>query len=325
TNIQRWDRAGNWGRVNHNGVTGFVRLTDVVLLSHNNAADQSDRRAFVRRNSTIYQHPTIHSREMGSISRHDQLGTVRNWDRAGNWIEVRRDGRRIGFVRHADVSLVVLNSAQHTLRKRVTFTAATPHFRAASTAARSDGGFRSGQTVHAYAHNRSGTWLRAEVGGSRVFFRTTDANVSYHVRVTNNAELNSELERTLNRLVNDGMTKSQMRRAIYDDTVRQMVWAADNGTLESGWRINRALQALRTNRGNCFGYAARFGFLAQAIGDDATIMSGHIRGQGGPVRHGWVEITTRNGVFVYDPQMEQATGLSFYHMPRGRERAFYLR
>ncbi|MCL2606732.1 MAG: transglutaminase domain-containing protein, partial [Coriobacteriia bacterium] len=83
--------------------------------------------------------------------------------------------------------------------------------------------------------------------------------------------------------------------------------------------------AFRTNQGNCFNFAARFGFLAQAIGYDATIVRGHVRGRGGPIRHGWVEIRIGNRTFVYDPQLELQMGVSLYHMPRGRERLFYLR
>ena len=327
SNLQRWDRSGNWARVTHGDVTGFVRLSDVSLLPRNNAANQRNRSVFIRRDAAIHRHPSVHSRVVEDVTRHSPAITVRNWDRSGNWVEVRRGGNRVGFMRAANVTAPVARTAQNNLRQRVTFNADTTHFRAPSTSAPTDGYFTAGQVINnARPHNRSGTWLRATVDGNRVYFRTTNARVSYHVTTTNNAELNRELERALNRLVNNGMTRPQMRRAVYNDTVRRMVWVADPVVLESGWRERRALRAFTTNRGNCFGYAARFGFLAQAIGYDARIIAGQVRGRGGPVPHAWVEIRFSNGrVFVYDPQLEQQTGLSFYHMPRGRERAFYLR
>ncbi|MCL2606547.1 MAG: hypothetical protein FWD93_04635, partial [Coriobacteriia bacterium] len=131
SNVQRFDRAGNWLRITYDGGTGFVQRANVVILPRSNAQDRSDRRAFVRRDSTIFRHPTTHARVVEEVSRHHQLRTVRNWDRAGNWVEVRQDGRRIGFIRNADVSFTAQRTARHTLRQRVTFTADTNHFRAA--------------------------------------------------------------------------------------------------------------------------------------------------------------------------------------------------
>jgi|GEM_PF-3772463 len=324
--LQRWDQAGRWARVEHNGVTGFVQMSDVVILSRNTARDQGNRRAFVRRDgATIRRHPSTHARVVENLNHRAQIHTVQRWDQAGRWARVVDNNSTVGFVLMSEISLVARNTANSSQTKRVTFTERTSFFSAASTQAPVRGSWNVGRTVHATAHNSSGSWLTAQVDGRRVFFRDNNARVSYHVRTTNNATLNRELERTLNRVVNDGMTRSQMKRALYDDTVRRMVWTRDESPPSSGWRQRMALTALQTNRGNCFGFAARFAALSQAIGYDARAVSGHIRTRTGNQRHGWVEITTSNGVFVYDPQLEQNMGISFYRMPFGRERVFYVR
>ncbi|MCL2605747.1 MAG: transglutaminase domain-containing protein [Coriobacteriia bacterium] len=326
TNVVRWDQAGRWAQVTHNGNTGFVQMSDIVILSRNTARDQGNRRAFVRRDgATIRRHPSTHARVVENLNHRAQIHTVQRWDQAGRWARVVDNNSTVGFVLMSEISLVVRNTANSSQTKRVTFTERTSFFSAASTQAPVRGSWNAGRTVHATAHNSSGSWLTAQVDGRRVFFRDNNARVSYHVRTTNNATLNRELERTLNRVVNDGMTRSQMKRALYDDTVRRMVWTRDESPPSSGWRQRMALTALQTNRGNCFGFAARFAALSQAIGYDARAVSGHIRTRTGNQRHGWVEITTSNGVFVYDPQLEQNMGISFYRMPFGRERVFYVR
>ena len=309
-------------------VGNFVhRETITVRAPRNDAADRSNRRAVTRTAGQIFRSPTTQSRVIGSFERRETIRTLRAFDSQGRWARVTHNGVT-GFVRMQDVSLIERNTARNNRQLRVTLRSNTAHFPVASTAAASTGRFQARQTVMARAHNASGSWLTATVDGRTVFFRAGNATVNYHVRVANNQELNRQLERTLNRVVNPGMTRPQMKRALYNDTVRRMTWARRDMVRPSttAWHEGHALRALRTNRGNCFYFAARFGFLARAIGYDARIVEGRIRARDGTTPpHGWVEIRLPQGVFVYDPSFENGTGINMFHMPRGRERLWYLR
>lgn len=78
---------------------------------------------------------------------------------------------------------------------------------------------------------------------------------------------------------------------------------------ETGWEAEEAYVMLSTRKGNCYNYAAAFGYLARAIGFDAHIYAGTVRGMGtadyptvNP--HGWVEINFDGEWRLFDPEYE---------------------
>ena len=70
----------------------------------------------------------------------------------------------------------------------------------------------------------------------------------------------------------------------------------------TGWEYDRALRFFRYGGGTCYGYAAAFGLLARALGENAYIISGQVNQYYGA--HSFVVIP-RNGVdWIYDPELE---------------------
>lgn len=70
----------------------------------------------------------------------------------------------------------------------------------------------------------------------------------------------------------------------------------------TGWEYDRALRFFRYGGGTCYGYAAAFGLLARALGENAYIISGQVNQYYGA--HSFVVIP-KNGVdWIYDPELE---------------------
>ena len=70
----------------------------------------------------------------------------------------------------------------------------------------------------------------------------------------------------------------------------------------TGWEYDRALRFFRYGGGTCYGYAAAFGLLARALGENAYIISGQVNQYYGA--HSFVVIP-QNGVdWIYDPELE---------------------
>ena len=53
-------------------------------------------------------------------------------------------------------------------------------------------------------------------------------------------------------------------------------------------------------RGNCFIRAAQFCMMARVMGEEAYLIKGYVPSRTGNIRHGWVEIETKNGPRVFD-------------------------
>lgn len=79
---------------------------------------------------------------------------------------------------------------------------------------------------------------------------------------------------------------------------------------DTGWEAEEAKVMLSSRKGNCYNYAAVFGYLARSIGFDAYIYAGTVRGMGTEEHpsvnpHGWVEIKNDIGEWrLFDPEYE---------------------
>ena len=70
----------------------------------------------------------------------------------------------------------------------------------------------------------------------------------------------------------------------------------------TGWEYDRALRFFRYGGGTCYGYAAAFGLLARALGENAYIISGQVNQYYGA--HSFVVIPAGGIDWIYDPELE---------------------
>lgn len=112
------------------------------------------------------------------------------------------------------------------------------------------------------------------------------------------------------------MSQLQMLQNLYFYTVFNFYYSRVNMHEfgETGWEAQEAYDMLRTNRGNCYGFAALFGCLARAIGCDVTVYSGEVIGSGevALTPHAWVEINFDGDIRLFDPEMEMASAFEGY-------------
>lgn len=70
----------------------------------------------------------------------------------------------------------------------------------------------------------------------------------------------------------------------------------------TGWEYDCALRFFRYGGGTCYGYAAAFGLLARALGENAYIISGQVNQYYGA--HSFVVIPEGGIDWIYDPELE---------------------
>ena len=85
----------------------------------------------------------------------------------------------------------------------------------------------------------------------------------------------------------------------------------------TGWEYDRALRFFRYGGGTCYGYAAAFGLLARALGENAYIISGQVNQYHGA--HSFVVIPENGVDWIYDPELEDTRptrhdDLELFHM-----------
>ena len=85
----------------------------------------------------------------------------------------------------------------------------------------------------------------------------------------------------------------------------------------TGWEYDRALRFFRYGGGTCYGYAAAFGLLARALGENAYIISGQVNQYYGA--HSFVVIPEDGVDWIYDPELEDTRptrheDLELFHM-----------
>ena len=109
----------------------------------------------------------------------------------------------------------------------------------------------------------------------------------------------------------DGMTRMEMLRAMYEytrDNIKYVGFGNHDYSYEpahgeGGWMVESASYALENKTGNCYHFAAEFAALARGLGYQAYAASGVIGSE--EQQHGWVEILDENGKIWYcDPETE---------------------
>lgn len=123
------------------------------------------------------------------------------------------------------------------------------------------------------------------------------------------------------------MTNETKLRTCYDYLIKNCHYVRiPNTELFAGWEEAFAKEMLTNYGGNCYYYAAAFGYLARGIGYDARILTGQITAaSGGYTPHAWVEIDSDGTTYLYDCEMEQAKGYDLYKKTYGSVGLTYIK
>ena len=108
-------------------------------------------------------------------------------------------------------------------------------------------------------------------------------------------------------VTNASMTQEQKLAACYNHIMASTSYQRSYEVPSGDWTVPYAMQVYSTGTGNCYKYAAAFGYLAKALGYETKVITGEVRAaRGGTTPHSWVEIYINGGWYVFDPELQDA-------------------
>lgn len=125
---------------------------------------------------------------------------------------------------------------------------------------------------------------------------------------TGDEELDGHIRQVLEACGANGLSDEEALEAVYlhvKYNYQYLVTPEDMQTEEpgaTGWENERALRFFRNGGGTCYGFAAAFGLLARALGEEAYIVSAQVNEYYAP--HGFVAIPEGGVDWIYDVEME---------------------
>ncbi len=130
----------------------------------------------------------------------------------------------------------------------------------------------------------------------------------------------SEMQVLINSIIKtvttDDMDQKTKLRACYDFILNHCSYKRTYETPAGDWTETFAKEILTTGKGNCYRYAAAFGYLARGLGyEEVHVATGQIKAaRGGVTPHGWTEIKIDGVWYLFDPDMEDAKpGRDYYY------------
>lgn len=117
----------------------------------------------------------------------------------------------------------------------------------------------------------------------------------------------SAVNQIITAVTDDSMEQDRKLRACYDYIMGSTSYARSYEVPSGEWTVPYAMQVYTTGTGNCYKYAAAFGYLAKALGYDTKVITGEVQSsKGGTTPHSWVEIYINDGWYVFDPELQDA-------------------
>ena len=79
------------------------------------------------------------------------------------------------------------------------------------------------------------------------------------------------------------------------------------------WVKDYAQKTLSTRKGNCYGYAASFAYVARGLGNESRVCTGTVKSAlGGRTTHAWTEVKIGKYWYIFDTEMQNAKGSGYY-------------
>ncbi len=112
---------------------------------------------------------------------------------------------------------------------------------------------------------------------------------------------------------NGYMTQAQQLEASFDTLVDNFSYERSMETPSGDWVKDYACKALSEKKGNCYGYAAAFAYVAEGLGYEARVCTGTVTSSlGGRTDHAWTEVKMGKVWYIFDAEMQDAKGSGYY-------------
>lgn len=112
---------------------------------------------------------------------------------------------------------------------------------------------------------------------------------------------------------NKNTSQRQQLKRCFDFLVKAAAYERSYETPTGNWPAVYASNMLETGKGNCYSYAAAFGYIARGLGYETKICTGTVTSSlGGRTPHAWTEVKMGNDWFIFDAEMQDAKGQGYY-------------
>ena len=109
------------------------------------------------------------------------------------------------------------------------------------------------------------------------------------------------------------MTQGQQLEASFNALVDRLSYERSTETPSGDWVKDYASKTLGERKGNCYGYAASFAYIAAGLGYDARVCTGTVTSSlGGRTDHAWTEVKVGRQWYIFDAEMQDAKGSGYY-------------
>ena len=109
------------------------------------------------------------------------------------------------------------------------------------------------------------------------------------------------------------MTQSEQLEAAFEQLARSVVYERSTEVPTGDWIASYAMNAMSRHKGNCYGYAAAFAYIARGLGYEAMVCTGTVTSAlGGRTPHAWTEVKVGRNWYVFDAEMHRAKGGGYY-------------
>ena len=109
------------------------------------------------------------------------------------------------------------------------------------------------------------------------------------------------------------MTRAEQLEASFDYLAKSVVYERSMEVPSGDWTGSYAMNTMSEHKGNCYGYAAAFAYIAKGLGYDAMVCTGTVTSAlGGRTPHAWTEVKVGRNWYVFDAEMQRAKGSGYY-------------
>lgn len=109
------------------------------------------------------------------------------------------------------------------------------------------------------------------------------------------------------------MTQPQQLEEAFNTLVDNFSYERSYETPSGYWVKDYACKALSEKKGNCYGYASSFAYVATGLGYEARVCTGTVTSSlGGRTEHAWTEVKMGKKWYVFDAEMQDAKGSGYY-------------
>ena len=109
------------------------------------------------------------------------------------------------------------------------------------------------------------------------------------------------------------MTQSQQLEASFEYLAKSVVYERSTEVPTGDWTGAYAMNTMSEHKGNCYGYAAAFAYIARGLGYEAMVCTGTVTSAlGGRTPHAWTEVKVGRNWYIFDAEMQRAKGSGYY-------------